>query len=355
MPTENELDQKKRRARVALAVRRAALVAQQATAVPVPLPAVKVPEQVAPATREVAALLAAMAEPSISLDEMHKDVEARYGADFAGLEPGTNKFVLTVNPPPDSERWYESRVSHYVLGPDGNKTYYLCPQTYDDESSCPLCQAATALRALGTKEAKELAKDIGPRFRYVSNAFMVQGRSLRHVILEYPFKVFKAIAAAIDAEVDPEDIDTVTGRLNTPVIIGGRTPRIICVEKGGAGMNTTYDTTVTGKSMKLTDEQLLKVQSIRPTLGTVDEEALDLAAASLPMGGLDNAETYAAEQVDEFLGGVPEEVPEEETSAVGYPVSADEDDLPRCLGEYDIAEAEERQCDSCEVKVECVG
>ena len=76
-----------------------------------------------------------------------------------------------VSDPAALERWvYVPALEHWWDGADGKRRREWCPKTFGAEQPCPICEAIVDLRASGSKDDRELAKDMRAQEVFLFNA-----------------------------------------------------------------------------------------------------------------------------------------------------------------------------------------
>ena len=280
----------------------------------------------------------------LNVTAMRDILNSRTSSDFYTFPAGKTKLVMTMNPPGSDhpDRWWEAQIKYYIPSATGDEkvTGVISPRSLDADAYCLVDAVRKALEAHPKRAMRELAGALKPKDQFLSNAFVLDSGEWQSVIAQFTYSVFKPIAKAIDAEIDPEDL--ADGFLENIPVVGKGNARLITVEKTGTGMQTRYGIVVTSKIVAIPEELLEQrvdlSQFCQPTSQETVEEAL-CAYLGVPDLSEIGVSTKEAEEEAE-----QEEVEEEEP---------EQEEIPKCFGRYDPKRLLKRGCKSCTMREEC--
>lgn len=265
---------------------------------------------------------------------------------FGKFADGATKLVVVMNIGEHSHNWAEPKVRFWLpnVDPEIEKQSIkiISPKSIDEDAHCPAMEAYEALRNQGTDDA--LLEDMKPSRRFLVNAYIVEGKKLVHKVMELPQGVYDDIAAAIYAELTPEDFDEEGDLTIEPPIVGNGKWRLVQVIRTGTGkFDTKYRVTVTGKAVKISSEllakrvDLLKVEPVTP-VAKIEKIVQQILGKS----GIDESEDDAGNEDVDF-----DDIFDDELS--NDPLS-----IPSCIGTFvETVESDAGKCKACSALMDC--
>lgn len=278
------------------------------------------------------------------------DVAGMRGRMFSGRDKfgkfadGATKLVFAMNIGEHEHNWAEPKVRFWLpnMDPDVDKQSIkiVSPKSVDEDAHCPAMQAYESLRNQGADDA--LLNDMKPSRRFLANAYLVDGKKLVHKVMELPQGVYDDVAAAIYAELGPEDFDEDTALIGEPPIVGYGKWRMVQVIRSGTGkFDTKYRVTVTGTAVKLSPEllakrvDLLKVEPITPV-------------------------AKIEKIIQQILGKVGDDSEDEDEKEVDFDDIFDDEssddplEVPDCIATYaETVKRKPKKCKACSAREDC--
>ncbi len=282
---------------------------------------------------------------------MRQEAQDRDSSDFFSFPNGDTTLIIVMSAPEHSSLFYQRTLTHFLHNDEGKIQALGCPKVEDVDAYCPACTARKALYAAGDKKN---AGEIRASERYLANAFVEdnKGGRWKPVVLQYPYVVHKAITAHIDAEIDAEGF-VLPERIP---IVNAANPSVIQVQRTGQALQTKYTVTVPRKIKNTTSEMLGKRKDLSEFVDIADEDILEsMVCNQLGIGSLDELGPDAdTNRQTQHQSKATDDAPS--SSATDIPTDneevANDNDYP-CVGMFEDALADERQCPMCELYEAC--
>lgn len=332
------------------------------------------------------------------------------GGEFFNLPAGKTRCVVVL-PVGDSADFFCTELQRYFVTfktprkVEGDKaakkgTFITSPLTRDQDAFCITSRCYELMKSSASPRMRVLEKRFEPRKQYLMNVFVQEkaadgGYTYTHKIGQFPFSVFEAIWQQICDEMEDSNYNETGDPKDVPIV--GSSPRLITISKQGAGMETNYSVTVSGKTIPASKLDMSKVVDLYSVVKiTPEDQATQIMLDFFGVESLDELEALASgngssdadddedddaprskrpakkqravvddededEEEDEDEGNEPADEEDEAVEDDEDDEDEDEDEeddapggeVPDCFGSYDEKRVKKRGCAECKFRAMC--